>query len=256
MARGKNTNEDKPEENSDNINDSDDNFGLPEIEYQPLNRDKDELRQEDEVIEDKLNEEVRPVESVEENDIINDEEEVYEEKHEEHVFNHFEEKQSSAPKIIGILSVIAIIIVACWYLFIVKPKQEAALEKARQEQLARAEQARLQEEMRLAELKRQEEERIADSIANAVPKIGTIETLSERTGRYYVIVASDIDDDLIMDYAKKLSEKGISSKIIPPFGKGTFYRISVDNGETYSDAQSIADSLTSEYPGGAWVVRY
>ena len=116
---------------------------------------------------------------------------------------------------------------------------------------------KLKNEQRLADLKRAEDEkRRADSLANATPAEGTIETLTERTRRYYVVVASAIDDDLIMDYAKNLSKKGVSSKIIPPFGKVKFFRIAVAEGETYADAQATADGLKAQYGDGAWVVKY
>jgi hypothetical protein len=137
-----------------------------------------------------------------------------------------------------------------------RPKQLAADQeaKARQEQ-----EAKDKEQQLLAEQKRLEDERrAADSLANlsATPPAGTIETLSERTGRYYVIIASGIDGDLIEDYAKKLAPKGLSPKIIPPYGKVKFYRLAIADGDTYATTQATADQLKSEYTDGAWVVKY
>ena len=41
MARRKKQDEDEPQDNQDNLNnDSDDTFGLPEVEYEPINRDE------------------------------------------------------------------------------------------------------------------------------------------------------------------------------------------------------------------------
>jgi hypothetical protein len=249
MARRKKTNEEESNENLENVNESDDNFGLPEIEYEPLNR----------------SEEITPVEdspevTSEANDINKgyEAEEVIEEHHQDdHIFNPTDDEPSAAPKVIGILVVLLLAAGAAWFFLIYQPKKHAA-EKARQEQLAREADARRKaDELRAAELKRQEDERRrADSLANAAPKVGTIETLSSRTGRYYVVVASDIDEDLIMDFAKKLSKKGISSTIIPPHGSVMYARIAVASGETYGDAQSTADGLKSEYKDGAWVVKY
>jgi len=96
----------------------------------------------------------------------------------------------------------------------------------------------------------------ADSLAKASPAQGTIETLSERTRRYFVVVSSNIDDDLLMDYAKKLSAKGVSSKIIPPFGTTKFYRLAIADFDTYSAAQSSADVSKAEYGSALWVIRY
>ena len=247
MARRKKTNEDQPQDNPENVNDSDDNFGLPEIEYTPLNREE----QKEEV------EEVESVEEVTVNTTQEYEPEVVEDRHDDHIFNETEESPSSAPKVIGIGILLIIISIAVWFFAFEQPKRKAAEERAKQEELLRQEATRKAEEIRMAELKRQEDEqRRADSLANATPKIGTIETLGERTRLYYVVVASSIDDDLIMDYAKKLSLKGVNTKIIPPFGNVKFSRLAIAQGDTYADAQSTADGLKSEYEGGAWVVKY
>jgi hypothetical protein len=81
--------------------------------------------------------------------------------------------------------------------------------------------------------------------------------LSGRSGRYYVVVASAIDGDLIMDYAKKLSAKGVSTKIIPPFGKSAFHRLAVADGDTYQTTQETADGLKGgDYGDKVWVVKY
>ena len=93
-------------------------------------------------------------------------------------------------------------------------------------------------------------------MANAKPVIGTIETLTAPTRRYYVIVTSDIDDDLLMDYAKKLSEKGVSTKIIPPFGGKNFYRLAIADHDSFASAQTNADAAKSDYGNTVWVLRY
>ena len=91
----------------------------------------------------------------------------------------------------------------------------------------------------------------------AKPVAGTIETLSGRSGRYYVVVASSIDGDLIMDYAKKLSAKGATLKIIPPFGKTKFHRLAVSDADTYANAQAAADGMKGgDYGNNVWVVKY
>lgn len=246
MARRKKINEDEAQNNPENINESDDNFGLPEIEYKPLNREEQVV----ESVEQETSEEV----------VVNateyEAEEVTDDKHTDHIFNPIEEEESNAPKIIGILILLALVGLGAWYFGWYKPDQRALADKQKQED-ARALLSRQQKEKQLAEQRRiDEEQRRADSIANAKPNIGTIESLSGRTGRYYVVVASAIDDDLLMDYAKKLSLKGVSSQIIPSHGKVKFSRIAVSSGDTYADAQSNADGLKSEYDGGAWVVKY
>jgi hypothetical protein len=254
MAKRKKPNEDQTD-NSENINESDDNFGLPEIEYEPLNR---ETKTEETFTHTSSTSTEETTEATEEpvSESTEYRPESAEERSHEYVFDDSEER-SSAPKIIGIIIALIVVVGAVWYFMMYQPKRKEIEERARQEELVRQEAARKIEADRVAELQRQErEKRIADSLANAVPKEGAIETLSGRTGLYYVVVSSDIDDDLIMDYAKKLSKKGIGSKIIPPHGKIKFFRLAISEAGSYSDAQAKADGLKGEYADGTWVVKY
>jgi hypothetical protein len=173
-------------------------------------------------------------------------------------YNDEDEGNSPWPKILGILALLLIIGAGVWYFVWKRPADAAAARaKAQQEELARTEASRLEEE-RAAEQRRiaEEAQRKADSVSIATPPVGTIETLNERTGRYYVVIASAIDGDLLMDYAKKLSAKGVNPKIIPPYGNVKFHRLTVAEGETFATTQQTADGLKSEYNEGAWVIKY
>ena len=59
-----------------------------------------------------------------------------------------------------------------------------------------------------------------------------------------------------MDYAKKLNEKGVNAKIIPPYGNVRFHRLTIAEGDTFASTQQTADGLKSEYTEGAWVMKY
>lgn len=247
MARKKKQDEDPSQENENLDNNSDDTFGLPEIEYEPLQRE--EPRETiDESASAPTSETQQTYTEMEREEVPPNEYNTY--------YNDDDERNSPWPKILGIAAFLLVTAAAVWYFALYRPKEmKAAAEKARLEQ--EAAEARQREED-LAEQKRIEDERrIADSLANAaVPKTGVIDTLTERTGRYYVIIASGVDGDLIMDYAKKLAPKGLNPKIIPPHGKVKFYRLAIAEGDTYASTQSTADQLKSEYTEGAWVVRY
>jgi cytoskeletal protein RodZ len=246
MARRKKQNE-EPENLDNTTNESDDTFGLPEIEYEPIKRDEAEPVVNESVIQEASVSEETQQESI---DSENDH---------QYVPPYLrEEKPSKAPVILVILAVVVLAAVGVWFFAVYQPKAKAE-EKARiEQQLQRDKARRAQEEAQAAEQRRIDaERRTADSLAAAKPAIGMIETLTERSGRYYVVVASAIDDDLIMDYAKKLSKKGVNSKIIPPFGKTKFSRIAIDVADTYADAQANADSKKGgDYGDAVWVVKY
>ncbi len=217
-----------------------DNFGLPEIEYKPLAQ----LDETSKSVEEPAQEEAKPLNdgSEEDSDSV------------DAVYDDEEEGSSKAPVVIGIIIVLVLLVGGYMiYRYVYKPKQE----KARLEQLAKvkAEADRKAEEERQAKLA--EEERLKkEAEVKAKPVDGTIETLTQRTGHYFVIIASSIDGDLSMDQAKKLSAKGISSKIIPPFGKWKFYRLGIGDFDSFATAQSSADASKAEYGDALWVMKY
>jgi cytoskeletal protein RodZ len=249
MAKRKKTNEDLPDENLENSNDSD-SFGLPDIDYKPINRDES-------VSSESTSELTTP--EPEQQDTVTKYNQAEEQPKEDsgYVYQAPADEKSKAPIIIGVV-IAAVVVIAGFliYNFVYKPK----VEKERLEQLAKdeaskkaAEEARLAKERAEAErLKREAEE----AAAKTKPVEGTIEILSGSTKRYYVVITSAVDADLNMDYAKKLSAKGVSSKIIPPFGKWKFNRLSIGDFETFALAQTSADAAKAEYGDGVWVIKY
>lgn len=253
MAKRKKPTDDQANENLNKSNESsDDTFGLPDIEYKPLDRVEETTT----VIETTT---VHSSTEPEEKQTVN------EEFHEQAVTNEpppvdyaFEEETAPVwPKVLGILIVVLLAVGAAWYFVVYKPnkdKQELAeREAARKQHIAdsiataranAAEQARLDAEKRKA-----------DSLANA-SKVGVFEVLTERTGRYYVVVASAVDDDLLIDHAKKLGAKGVGTKLIPPFRKYKFYRLTIADADTFAAAQQLADSKKAEYTDALWVLKY
>jgi len=261
MARRKKTSDEQPQENLDN---SDDTFGLPEIEYEPLKRDTPEeepinkTTSEEEVVSETPEEqpsEVTPEEEQPKEEFV-EENQFYEPSYS---YSYQDDKPAIWPKIVGILAVLIIVGGAIWYFVSYRPAQLQAEAKVKRERLAAQEDARKKEAARQEEQRRLDEEqrKAAATPAVVIPPAGTIETLSSRSGRYYVVVASAIDGDLIMDYAKKLSAKGVTTHIIPPFGKTKFHRLAVADGDTYANAQATADGMKGgDYGDKVWVVKY
>lgn len=257
MARRKKP-EDQPDEQNDQNAGNDDTFGLPEIEYQPINRDTTPPPLDAPSPEPQ--EPINQSQYTEEQPVTNTPMERDEVRQTEYTSTYYDEDENNSPwpKILGIAALLLIIGAAAWYFGWKRPNDTAAKLKLQEREEARMDSARREQDLQAAEQRRiaEENQRRADSVANATPAVGTIETLNERTGRYYVVIASAIDGDLIMDYAKKLSEKGVSAKIIAPYGKVKFHRLTVAEGETFATTQQTADQLKSEYTNGAWVIKY
>lgn len=265
MAKKKKPDEDEPKNENLN-NDSDDSFGLPEIEYEPLQKKEipeepvepepevtqepdSEVEQEESVIastyegeESQYNEESQPVED----------EETYQ-------YKPYEEEPSIWPKVAGIVLVVVLALATAWFFLMYQPQQKEASEKARIEEERKAiEKQKVADAKKLQDKIDAENKRKQDSIeaANKTPAVGTVQTLNERTGRYYVVIASALDKDLLMDYAKKLSVKGVSSEIIPPFGKHKVSRLTIAKGDTFATAQAKAEDLKGEHGSAIWVLKY
>lgn len=248
------------EQGQDNDNLNDDSFGLPDLDYKPLESTPEEkTTTTTTTTETTVEKEEVTSEPVAQNTSTETKTET--ETKSTYTSPYMEEEddeyRSRTPVIVGVVVALAVVIFgALFYFYVYKPQQadkerlarEAADLKARQEQEAR--------EKSLAEEARNKH--IADSLAaiNAKPAIGTIETLSERTKRYYVVVTSAIDGDLVMDYAKRLSAKGISTKIIPPYGKYKFSRLAIGDYDTFATAQASADAAKNEYGGAVWVLKF
>ncbi len=262
MARKKKANEDESEENIQNVNDADDTFGLPEIEYEPIHREESKEEPVEEVVEETITTEEIIEERITEQEPLRfdaDQEDEQEHVREPYSYSFREEKKSSPVGAIVIGILIVLVLAAGGYWLFVMPEQDrekAQIALAQRE----ADEKKREEERNAAQLREQqlaEERRIADSLANAMAlKEGVVETLSERTGRYYVVIASAIDDDLLMDNAQKLSKNGAHVRIIPPFRNVQFFRLAIEDGDTFADAQSKADNLKGEYGDGVWVIKY
>ncbi len=103
-----------------------------------------------------------------------------------------------------------------------------------------------------------EPEPVKPAVVEEPVKTGPAEvvTLTDRTGRSYVIVGSFFDGDLANDYGQELAAQGISATIIKPFGKSKFYRVSIADYGTYTEAMDEAEKAKSSYGGEVWALRY
>ena len=85
---------------------------------------------------------------------------------------------------------------------------------------------------------------------------GTISTISSRTGRYYVVIGSFVDDDLAIDYGRNLTAQGLNAYLIEPYGNVNFYRLAVDQIDSWSAAENRLEELKSRFGNDIWVLKY
>ena len=90
----------------------------------------------------------------------------------------------------------------------------------------------------------------------AQSKVGTVETVSSATGRFYIVVSSSIDGDLAMDYGNKMANEGNSVKIIEPYGQQRFYRVSPGDYDGLDQAVAASASVSTTDGEPAWVLKY
>lgn len=195
---------------------------------------------------------------------------VYAQSHEEehaYVPGSYTPKHKSSNKA-GIIVVVILILLALggglgYYFLSYKPEQDRLARQQQEQRQADADARRQQQEEQAradreaaAAAEEARKAREAEEAANARPDTGTVETISSRTGRYYVVVASAIDGDLAMDYANKLTRDGYNVKIIAPYGKTMFHRVAVKDLDTWDNAQSAANELKPDYGNGVWVIKY
>ena len=127
-----------------------------------------------------------------------------------------------------------------------------------------AEAQKAQAAERAAALKKQEEERLAAEQSNnqaadedeMTSDEAAFTTISEPTGRYYIVIESFVDSDMAADYGKELAGKGMSTALLSPQGKRKFHRLTVGDFGSFVEAQEDANKLKAEYGDDLWVLKY
>lgn len=246
-------NEDFDMDSSGDINEADDNFGLPDVDYEPLETPESSEAKEEPKAEETPKEE-KPVETPKREGMgrstsYESESSTYEAP----------KGDSVAGKIVTFAILLIIAAGAVWYFGFYKPKQ-AAKEKARLEQQEKARKDSLnrvaqQQKLAAAEQARQDSlARIAEQPEE--PEVGQMTTISQRTGRYYIIIGSFIDDDMAKDYADKLGQEGHNTSLIAPWGNRKFYRLAIADLASLDEATTKMDELKGTYGDGLWVLKH
>jgi hypothetical protein len=245
----------------DNINEADDSFGLPDLDFNELDEESAE--------EEPTHSDADDAEETEES---SDEEKAVEPYDEEESGEFTEEEEeapkpayvppkpeSNTPKIIAFLVIVIVATAGIWYFGFYRPKAAAA-EKARIEEADRVAKAAAL----AAEKKRAEEQRLAaEQAVNEAADVdeqasqeSAFTTISESTGRYYIVIESFVDSDMAADHGKDLATKGFSTALLSPQGKRKFHRLTVGDFDTFVAAQEEANKLKAEFGEDLWVLKY
>jgi sporulation related protein len=278
--KDKDPNEDefnKDKDEQDNINEADDSFGLPDLDFNTLDEASEEADEtepesseepeaaadsEDTSTEDEGSEST----SAEENDVIADgetEEPELEDTNEDPPVRSYvpPKPESNAPKVIAAIVVTILVTVGIWYFMFYRP-QAAAAEKARIEAVQAKKDADAKiaaEKKRIAEQEKLAAEQATNQAADedeATLSEATFSTISEPTGRYYIVIESFIDSDMATDYGNELAKKGIASALLSPKGERNFHRLTIGDYGTFLEAQEEANKLKAEFGDDLWVLKY
>ncbi|MEM6842913.1 MAG: SPOR domain-containing protein [Bacteroidota bacterium] len=84
-----------------------------------------------------------------------------------------------------------------------------------------------------------------------------IERITAPTGRTFIVVASFVDYDLAMDYAQKLEAQGIGSKILDPTQRAPLiHRVAIADFDSFPEASGNIDAFRIEYGDTVWALKY
>lgn len=222
MMIEKNDQNNMNEEIRNSQQDADNDYGLPEAEYSPIEREQQPVYEESPS---------------------------YTNLHEEDEKGFGPEKKSSVLPIVLILAGIVVLAGIFVYLFAFDEDGQEQQVTQRQPEPAPV----VIEEEAPEEVYNEEE---WNTPAETPVVEGSVSNISSRTGRYYIIVGSFIDSDLANDYAGRLAKEGYQAKIIEPSGTRKFYRLSVKDAESINALQADMDSMKEKHGENIWIVKY
>lgn len=165
--------------------------------------------------------------------------------------SHSEESKSPVGLIVTLIIIgVVAIVIAAYFLFLKKPKEPVIVEE--EPAVEAVDSTLLQSPVE----EPVEKEPAIEETAVQEPIEGVYQTLTARTGRYYVIIGSFVDLDLATDYAKKLAANGVNSTILSPEGKG-FHRLAIAGDfNSFSDASMQVEEVKGNYGPEVWVLKY
>ena len=86
--------------------------------------------------------------------------------------------------------------------------------------------------------------------------VGSVTRVDNKTNLYYVIISSNIDEDIAMDNANKLAGQGLDMKVLQPVPSKPYYRVAVAEYQSVNSALDDLPDLKSKYGSDIWVLKY
>lgn len=102
-----------------------------------------------------------------------------------------------------------------------------------------------------------EAEPVEESVA-AVAETFTLTEIQSRIDRprYFLVVASFIDEDLAKDHAKKLHAREINTFLVFPYGEIAYYRLAIGQFENFATAAEEIRRVEDGFKENLWVLKY
>lgn len=251
--KDKNEDEYKNENFDNSSNQDDEDFGLPNLDDDSDDKEETEHQDTPSQEEESASSSTYYAEEETESTYYADTQDPNDPVYEENVYE--EEKTTSGyippqkPSILPVIITLSIIVilacVAVWYLFIREPEPKVTEQPVVKDTSSY-----------VVEKPVEVEEPVIEEPEIEEPEIGTVNTLSSRTGRSYVVVGSFFDADMAQDYANELAQDGISAYVIPPFGKSKFNRVAIEETSSFAEASSRATELAGQFKETPWPLKY
>lgn len=208
------------ERQSYNEEDQDD-FGLPEVEYRPLDRE----------------DEIPPA---------------YEQSH----YYQTEDEESGKSKGLIIFGIFSLVIIAglSIYLFLFGGMEQVSSWLAEEPP---ATPVYVEPEPEPEPMPEVVEEVSPEPEINSLAPYTDVTTISVPTGRSYIVIGSFVDEDLALDFSNKMIEQGIGVKILAPTGRAPLmHRVAVADFSDFSEAMNDLELFRNNYGENTWVLKY
>lgn len=92
---------------------------------------------------------------------------------------------------------------------------------------------------------------------NPLAPYSDVATISEPTGRSYIVIGSFVDEDLALDFGNKMMAEGVGVRVIAPTGRAPLmHRVAVADFSDFTEAMNDIELFRNNYGDNTWVLKY